>query len=134
MLKEQMKKTENLRNDTHIVVEKLREEFDSLVREFSSYKKNTKEGNKAKQSKNYVQDLGSKNKQMDPDKQLPEGMQYHKRNEHISNEPDFLKRGNRDDNQDKKETNEKNNNQEKEGDKGNNPPFVPLLSLNKILS
>ena len=38
MLREQMKKTENLRNETHIVVEKLREEFDSLVREFSNYK------------------------------------------------------------------------------------------------
>ena len=94
--------------------------------------KTNKDGNKSKQSKNYVQDLGNKNKQMEVDKTLAEGIQYHKRNEQLSNEPEFLKRKNREDHTEGIQVEEVAKGQGKEADKGNNPPFVPLLSLNKI--
>lgn len=139
-MKGQMEKSEALRAESHNTVEKLRKEFDNLVREFANYKR--AEGNKhnvKKQSKgNIPHDIGT-HKPMDIDRNLShvlaEGGSYHpKRNDNKKEsgvkhkarenyddveEMDLdASGGNKDDGQ---------NNNER-----NNQPFVPLLSLGKI--
>ena len=135
MVKAQIEESELLRKDTNQTVQKLREEFDSLVRDFMNYKKN--EGNKGrdggkKTSKSYVPDLGIQ-KVADIDRGFMDGGNMHRRNDH-NNATEGLRRDNREayDGQEPTNTGNIRKEQEKEGDKGSNPPFVPLLSLNKI--
>ena len=114
MLKVQMEKADALRKESHGTVEKLREEFDSLVREFMTYKKNEGKNTGKKTSKSYVPDMAAQNKQ-EMDKNIGDHGSYHKRHDP------------------KKSHDEKDMETDaKDKDKGNNPPFVPLLSLGKI--
>ena len=132
MLKVQMDKADALRKESHSTVEKLREEFDSLVREFMNYKKTDVIKARDKTSKSYVPDLGIQ-KPVDLDKNLGDnGTYHHKRHENTQKESDGKKRSTREsyDEQEKMEVDPKT--KDKASDKGVNPPFVPLLSLGKI--
>mmetsp|Transcript_12185 Transcript_12185/g.12200 ORF Transcript_12185/g.12200 Transcript_12185/m.12200 type:complete len:111 (-) Transcript_12185:47-379(-) len=92
-----MEESENLRKETNQIVLKLREEFDSLVKDFMNYKKNdqskARNGDK-KTSKSYVPDLGVQ-KVPDIDKGLIETANAARRQEQYPNDPGFLKRVNR---------------------------------------
>jgi hypothetical protein len=113
MLKVQMEKADSLRKESHSTVEKLREEFDSLVREFMNYKKNDGKSSNKKTSKSYVPDMTAQNKQ-EIDRNMGDPGSYHKRHDG------------------KKNHDEQEVADSKDKDKGSNPPFVPLLSLGKI--
>lgn len=82
MLKVQMEKGEALRKESHETIEKLREEFDSLVREFMNYKKS---------SKTYAPDLGAQ-KPPAIDKNLADSTAYHKR---VDKDHDIKRRKNK---------------------------------------
>lgn len=136
LLKAQMEKGDALRKESRSTIEKLREEFDSLVKEFMLYKKN-ETGNK-KNSKSYVPDLGA-HKPTEIERNLgpvlAEGSIYHhKNNDNNQRDSDAKKRGNRESYEDVEEM-DMDYNAKEEGHGGNersNPPFVPLLSLGKI--
>jgi hypothetical protein len=100
MLKVQMEKGEALRKESHETIEKLREEFDSLVREFMNYKKS---------SKSYAPDLGGQ-KPPGIDKNLADPTLYHKR---LEKDHDIKKRKNKEsyDESDKMDVDRRNDNQ-----------------------
>ena len=92
-----MEESENLRKETNQIVQKLREEFDSLVKDFMNYKKNdSNKGRNAdkKTSKSYVPDIGVQ-KVPDLDKGLIESANAARRIDQNTNDPSFMKRGNR---------------------------------------
>lgn len=138
MFNSQVEKSEGLRKECHITVEKLREEFDSLVKEFMEYKKadGTRTRDNKKSSKSYVPDLGV-HKPVEIEKNLgpilAEGGHYNGKRGDYHRDND-AKRANREQYEDTEdmEVDYRTKGNVDDQNPANITPFVPLLSLGKI--
>lgn len=127
LLKMQMEKGDALQKETHITVEKLRKEFDSLVKEFMLYKKN-----EGKNSKNYVPDLGHRDLDKNLGPVLAEGGAYH----HKRDNPRPNKRATRESHDEVEEMdvdNKKLNHDNQQANEKANNPLITQLNLGKIV-